>query len=213
MLLIKELFPFRFLNTIPNILLMEIDKAINNSNFSPFCEGTEKVSFENEINKLAQGIYDDKAKSFINDKWEGKRADIQKKVSELNGNRDMFVFADDFQTFVDRNKKIQQFMAEGLIFERVLDIPNRYRKKMAKKILRNPDKFPLIVTLIKANLFLNFRALKFRACSHDTLDDLKHLINASYTDVFVTGDGKLYNYSKEIHTDLEILSQDDFLSG
>ena len=47
--LIKELLPCRFHNTIPNILLMEIDNVINNAGISPFCD-QEKADFEREIN-------------------------------------------------------------------------------------------------------------------------------------------------------------------
>ncbi len=63
--LIKELLPCRLLNTIPSILLMEVDRVINNTNISPFCKNQDKANFEKEINKLAQGIYDNKAKTFI----------------------------------------------------------------------------------------------------------------------------------------------------
>ena len=78
-------------------------------------------------------------------------------------------------------------------------------------MLCKSKRFPLFTAIIKANLFLAFRVLKFKALSHDTLDDLKHLINASYTNVFVTGDNKLYKYSKEIQPDLEIFLQNKFL--
>lgn len=210
--LIKELLPCRFLNTIHNILLMEIDKAINNANISPFCENQGKADFEREINKLAQGIYDNNARTFIENRWAGKRNDIKRKTSELTENESIFKSADQFQEFFVKNDSLQQLIVEDLIYERVMKIPNRHRRKTAEKILCKSRKFPMIISVVKANLFLDFRALKFGNCSHDTLDDLKHLINASYTDVFVTGDNKLYNYSKEIDLYVEILTEDDFLN-
>ena len=210
--LIKDLLPCRFLNTIPNILLMEIDNAINDTNFSPFCENQEKASFEREINKLAEGIYDDNAKIFIENEWAEKRNNIQEKISELIKNKNIFKSADEFHEFLIKNEDMQQLIAEGLILERVINIPNRHRRKKAEKILCKPKRFPMVISVINANLFLDFRVLKFRNCSHDTLDDLKHLINASYANIFVTGDEKLYKYSKEIHPDLEVLYKDEFLT-
>ena len=210
--LIKELLPCRFLNTIPNILLMELDNVINNTTISPFCENQEKADFEREINKLSQGIYNDKAKTFIENRWAGKRNHIQNKISELTENKNIFKFADTFNEFLIKNEDLQQLIAEGLIEERVINIPSRHRRKTAEKILRKSHRFPMLISVIKANLFLDFRVLKFGNCSHDTLDDLQHLINASYTDIFVTGDNKLYDYSKEIHPNLEILLKDGFLN-
>jgi len=209
--LIKELFPCRFLNTIPNILLMELDNLINNVSFSPFCENQEKADFERVIVKFSNGIYDDNAKTFIENRWAGKSNNIQNKISELTKNKDQFKFANDFKEFFSRNRDLQKLIAEGIVAERVRNIPNRHRRKTAEKILRKSNRFPMIVSVIKANLFLDYRVLKFGNCSHDTLDDLKHLINTSYTDVFVTGDNKLFDYSKELHPNLEILSKDDFL--
>lgn len=210
--LIKELLPCRFLNTIPNILLMELDNLINNVSFSPFCENQEKEDFEREITKLSNGIYDDTAKTFIENRWAGKHNNIQDKITELTKNKDTFKYADTFSEFLAKNEDFQRLIAEGLVEERVINIPNRHRRKTAEKILRKSHRFPMLVSVIKANLFLDFRVLKFGACSHDTLDDLKHLINASYTNIFVTGDNKLFEYSKEIQPHLEMISQNDFLN-
>ena len=180
--------------------------------FSPFCENQEKADFEREIDKFSNGIYDDNAKESIENIWAGKSNNIQSKISELTKNKDQFKYANDFKEFLGRNRDLQKLIAEGIVAEKVGDIPNKHRRKIAEKIFSKSKRFPMIVSVIKANLFLDYRVLKFENCSHDTLDDLKHLINASYTDIFVTGDNKLFDYSKELHPNLETLSQDDFLN-
>jgi len=209
--LIKGLFPCRFLNTIPKILLMELDNLINDVSFSPFCENQEKADFEREIDKFSNGIYDDKAKKFIENRWAEKSNDIQSKISELTKNKGQFKYTNEFKGFLVKNRYLQKLIAEGIVAERVRDISNKDRRKIAEKILSKSRRFPMIVSVIKANLFLDYRVLKFGNLSHDTLDDLKHLINASYADMFVTGDNKLFDYSKELHPNLETLFQDDFL--
>lgn len=209
--LIENLLPCRFFETIPNILLMEIDKAINDASVSPFVGDQDKKEYELEISKFAQGTYDNRAKNFIENRWADKRNNIQKQIAVLIQNKNIFNAADTLDDFFKRNMAVQQMIVEGLIAKRVRNIPNRHRKNKAEKILRKSKRFPMIITVVKANLFLDFRVLKFKSCSHDTLDDLRHLITASYSDVFVTDDRKLYDYSSEIQPKLEVLLKDDFI--
>ena len=166
---------------------------------------------EREINKLADDKYDDRAKNFIENKWLTKRDYLSKHKAAVVANRGLFKAADTFKEFLCDNQDAQKGITEVILNERVKNLPDRDRRRLADKILMKPRKCPMITTLIKSNLFLNFKVLKFGGCSHDTLDDLKHLINASYADIFVTEDKNLLSYTSDINPDVEVKICDEFL--
>lgn len=202
--LTKELLPCLFLQEIPSILLMELDKIINGASISPYFINQDKDDMEKEIIKFANGVYDAKAKEFVESRWAGKREYVSTQASTVIANRDLLKTAETYREFLCNNEKAQKGLAENVLGERVKHLPDRYRRRFADKILKKPRQCPMVTTWIKSNLFLDFRVIKFGKCSHDTLDDLRHLINASYADIFVTNDKNLLSYSNEINPSLEV---------
>jgi hypothetical protein len=98
-----------------------------------------------------------------------------------------------------------------MIEERIQGIPNKTKIKFAEKLLEKPQKYPLFNSMVNGNLFLDFRVLKFRSLSHDRLDDMKHLVLASYSDIFVSNDGDIHKYCSYINDALEVLNLEDFI--
>lgn len=202
--LFRDLLPCRFLREVPEIVFGEIDKALNNRVLSIFYDGVEA---ENEINKLANGTYDDRAKTFIESKWSVKSLEIQRRAEYFNQIRGLPI-PDYFDEFLSCH---QQEFAEHLIGERIIGIPAKHKRKLAEKMLQKSQKFPLFDSMIRANLFLDFRLFKFKTVSHDTLDDVKHLIIASHVDIFVSNDEKLHKYSHDITTPLKVMKFNEFM--
>ena len=190
---------------------MELGKLIYSTSVSPYFINPNKEEMEKEINKLADGIYDARARNFIENKWAAKRDYLSKQVSVVSENRNLFKTAETYKEFLRNNEEAQKGIAEIILDERVKGLPDRHRRRFAEKILKKSRQFPMVTTLVKSNLFLSFRVLKFGKCSHDTLDDLKHLINASYANIFVTNDKNLLKYSNVINPSLEAKMCDEFL--
>lgn len=196
--LFRELLPCSFLEEIPTILKGEITKALYQQSIEVFYSGVEA---EKEINKLANGIYDETARTFIENTWASKSKQIQQKTEYLNQIHETDIPV----SFEEFHSRYKHPFAELLIEERVKGIPPKDKRKLALKMLQKLQKFPLFNNTIKANLFLDFRLLKFKSISHDTLDDLKHLMYASYADIFVSNDEKLHKYFFNINVQLKML--------
>jgi hypothetical protein len=203
--LFKELLPCRFLKEVAEISLGEIKKALENKTFDIFYDGTEA---ETEINKLAQGVYDDTASKFIEKQWDSKILEIQRRVEYLNKAENLPP-AVNFHQF---SSYYQQFFAEHFIAEKVKGIPSKEKRKLAQKMLLKAHKYPLINSMVNANLFLDFRLLKFKSISHDTLDDMKHLIIASHCAIFVTNDRKIHENFHYINPYIKMMYLKDFLN-
>jgi hypothetical protein len=201
--LFKDLLPCRFLKEVHEISLGEINKAMNGQGFDIFYAGIEA---ENEINKLANGTFDSTAKTFIENKWNSKLDEVRQRKEYFKQIAGVTI-PEEFQAFLSNH---QQSFAEHIIGERVIGIPARNKRRLAEKMLQNPHKFPLFTALVRANLFLDYRLLKHSSFSHDTLDDAKHLIIASYANVFVSSDDKLRKYSCNINPHLKVLSLSEF---
>lgn len=107
----------------------------------------------------------------------------------------------------------QQYFAEEFVGSRIQNIPSRFKRQYAKKILEKPHRYPMTNSVIKANLYLDFRLLKFGQMSHDTLDDVKHLILASYADFFVSNDDKLHKYHQDINDRPIMLRLSEFMQS
>ena len=202
--LFKELLPCRFLSEVSEILLVEIGKVLKNQSFDIFYGGTEA---ENEINKLAGGIYGDTARIFIENKWNAKSVELQQRTKYFSQIRNLTI-PESFHEFLSDH---QQLFAEHIIGERVEGIPAKNKRKLAAKMLQKHQKFPLFSSMVRANLFLDFRLLKFSSLSHDTLDDVKHLMLASYADIFISNDEKLHKYFHNINTQLKVLRLSEFM--
>ncbi len=69
------------------------------------------------------------------------------------------------------------------------------------------DSFPAIRSTVRANLYLwAVPWMNNVGASRDKTDDLRHVIEASYSDVFVTGDRQLANTVPSIHPNLRVLT-------
>ena len=119
--LLRELLPCRFLKEVSEIIVGEIDKALNNRALDIFYDGTEA---EIEINKLANGTYDNRAKTFIESKWLAKSLEIQKRVNQIQS----VTIPDDFEVFHSTHR--QEFAEHDLALVR----PHTYNHLAVRRV-------------------------------------------------------------------------------
>jgi len=201
--LFNDLLPCRFLKEDSEIVKGELATLMDNISYEIYYEGSEAIE---EIKKLANGVYDDRARKYIDKKWKSKIVEIQNRADYF---RQMGIKVQSvFKEFLSTH---QQFLTEEIIGSRILNIPSRFKRRFARKIIQKSHRFPMINSLVKANLFLDFRLIKFGQMSHDTPTDVKHLILASYADVFVSNDVKLHKYYFEINDKIEMINLSDLM--
>ena len=81
------------------------------------------------------------------------------------------------------------------------------------RILANPDKYPLINTIINTQEYLYFITGFHRSVpGKDTLDDFRHLVESSLADVFVTKDEDLLSQASKTRPYKKSLHWQDFAS-
>lgn len=97
------------------------------------------------------------------------------------------------------SKKVSLFIYE--IFEQKLS------ETLSLKLIKNIDKFKVIRTAIRANLYMSYIARQNKIQpSFDKNDDFRHLIDGALCTYFVTDDVKLKEYARQIHPELKIIT-------
>lgn len=203
----KSLLPtIKVLRDISGLLQLEARKSVEkNPTESIYYGGKDKILFEEEINKLTCGIYDKTASGFIERDWEGKIAyklkiiDILKKAGALNLKG---ITAMSFSDFMVRHKNHYEAFKKQWIRCKLESLQDNWRgyilNAAVKRIVSRPLRYPCFTLGPKIDLFLFFKAGRDGTFSQDTPTDLKHLISSAPTDIFVTGDDKLFKYAKDI---------------
>jgi hypothetical protein len=86
-----------------------------------------------------------------------------------------------------------------VFLENNLDIRNQQLIiQITDNIIREPHKYPSITAQVRASFYMSYKIRKFGASAHDTLNDTSHLICASYSQIFVSGDNNIKTYLNDI---------------
>ena len=87
---------------------------------------------------------------------------------------------------------------------------NELTEDAAQGITKNIDNYPAIRSALRANVYLFFIQLVQRVVpATDKVDDHRHVIEASYCNVFFTKDRQLLSNVTKINPDLKPMSWDD----
>ena len=173
-----------------------------------------QIATRQELLKLAKG-YSDDAREFIS-KREKNIAIDKMEVAKLNQSAVAKAKALDLK----RTKQIKTY--ELLQKELKPGRPGWLKMFLQKKgfpltlpaihhILDNPTEYPLINTIVNSQEYLYFiTAFHGMPPGKDTLDDFRHLVESSLTDIFVTRDGDLLSQALKIRPFRTSLSWQDF---
>jgi hypothetical protein len=170
------------------ILPNEYNWYSNGIRFDCFLSGMRKYLAREEIVKLAMGVFDDSARTFISSR------DMKfKEEHPVMGREQVNIFLNNPPV-----KKLHSF--EDVVKYYESDIPilieQIYKgaastdeaKDMAGKI----DQFPCLKATVMANLYLDFIVVVHKTPpATDKVDDHRHIVDASYCDVFVTEENQL----------------------
>lgn len=184
-------------------LRQEYQNCINKEVVKPFITDGKLTDTESEIDKLSRGIFDSRAKIFIQNREHSFRSDH------------VTISANNIQIFKENTpqRRLRNFEdvilyyrdSFPLLVKTILnDMPT---ESVAHKIAENLDSYPAIRSAVRANMYLFFIQLVSKVVpATDKVDDHRHLIEASYCDVFVTQEKQLLNNVQKINPKLKAIS-------
>lgn len=203
--IIEDLEP-SFVPTTRNLLNQEVSKYRTNSIVLPFFNHFNYISTKLEISKLSLGYFDQVAERFI----KKREQEIIKDDSIFLGNY--------LQHVKDVKKKNPSLFKNLKTYDNVVSyfsykfpeyivriLRNSVTKHEAIGISRNLNSFPILRSVIRANLYFQFIMIRHGVLpSSDKVDDYRHIIDASYAELFITRDSQLGRTVKKINPDLSV---------
>lgn len=201
--IIKDLKP-SFVPTTRDLLNQEVLKFRTNSVVLPFFDYLNYISTKIELNKLANGNFDQNAENFI-----------RKREQEIRKGDSIFMGS--YLQHVRNVKKNNPSLFKKL--KTYNDIIAHFSDKFPVYIIgilrgsvtrheaillsRNLDSFPTLQSVMRANLYFQFIMITEKKLpSSDKIDDYRHIIDASYSELFITEDTQLGRTVKKINPDL-----------
>jgi hypothetical protein len=198
--IIDELEPYYQLS--PEMLYeQEIIKLRTGVAVFPFWDPLNLAATKQEVARLARGLFNEKARNFI-----------AEREAEIRQNHPKFA--------LDYIKGIKGNQSDRLpTFEKVYlglkdQIPNliyqlvkrRVSLAEAHEIYHRIDSFTAIRSTVRANVYLSAICIIHQDVpGKDKIDDYRHIIEASYCDMFVTDDEQLSRTVPRINPDLKVL--------
>jgi hypothetical protein len=173
----------------------------------PFHNQLKQAATHVEVERLASGIFDDRARSFITHRESNLRSDHPDAFRAYISNNAAMRAQDpsvvpQFKSFADAKLHFQPQTAQLIRRIVATNITSLEAEELAVRL----DEFPAIRSAVNANLYLSFIAIACEdvpAVNH--IGDSRHIIEASYSDVFVTADARLLRLLPEIHSGLDII--------
>lgn len=220
---LRSLLPLDFILDTDDLLRREAMKADGLHGIgSIYLTGEARDQVFTEIGKMADGVFDEKTKHFISEHWArrsrfkaGMETFHRAKSRKLA--RGLWDCATPFSQFVLRNRRLHDesrvewtAKALALLFP---GQPPRLRKIVAGRMLRHPERYPVLATGARISFFLNAKTARDRTFSQDLPADMSHLANAAPLDIFVTDDRRFQKAAREICRGKEIVLAEDYLAG
>ena len=198
-----------------DLLEQEIAHFRRGTPVSPFLDHLDQATFRFEVENLARGCSDDESKRFIKNCVSEMKAGFPRiskdylntmredtKAKNLVANRILTFY--DLINFYRKGKEISRLIS--LILE------NSVSPSEIEELAFNLDSFPVLRSIVYSNCYLIFLHItKGTSHSVDMIDDYRHIIDASYCNIFLTADEKQLKAVPHINKDLETLSWSDLL--
>ncbi len=225
---LRKLHPYFLLTSRKRQIAGEVERLGKEGQrpSSPFLTGRDKTAGEEEIKKLASGTYDNTISNFVNKEWRQKEEEVKVMNEYVFHNRDKKreFKTIDFEVVLARNPHSIEEQAHILIGKNVsVSVPTRRARKtllnnIVNRFMKHKRECPVITTCIRANIYMCYRGIKnynrknMNAISHDVWDDVRHIIESTHCDLFVTKDKDIKKYFNDIRPSGSIEFYKDFFS-
>jgi hypothetical protein len=177
---------------VPAILAAEVQKLRLGTAVLPFLNALDLAATRNEVARLANGFFDDRARRFIHSKQIDKKQNLDaqaRHVSRVHALRSVDPVVRRLRTFHD---VWSYFEKRGDIPRLIADVLHHsISSTEALELAARLPSFPAISAATRANVYLNFIMLASLARpGKDKLDDYTHCIEASYCPALVSADSQ-----------------------
>ncbi|KAF0191073.1 MAG: hypothetical protein FD165_2148 [Gammaproteobacteria bacterium] len=185
------------------ILNQEFNHCFERNPINPFLDGCKKTDTLSEVRKLADGVFDDCARNFIEAREKNFRID-HPQISQNN-----------IQDFAKNPPTNRLRTFEEVLAYYANDIPSmviqifggKPSHEQAQGVFKLLEHYPAIRAAVRANMFLIYvQVVQKVVPATDKVDDHRHVIEASYCDAFITSDTQLLRNLKKINPCLEPVS-------
>jgi hypothetical protein len=197
------------------LLDFELQKLRRGVAVLPFLDHDNCVRATHEVEQLASGVLSDEGRRFIN----AREADIAAHFPESNR---LYL-----QQIDHVRAEAPDKMPQGRQFAHTCSYFAPSFPEFIEKLLHpmaSPDecrelavhleRFPALRSVLNAHLYMIFIMLaNKRPPGKDKLDDYRHIVEACYTDTFVTADRQQATTAPKINPSLEVLPSVEFWSG
>ena len=192
----------------------EILKLKKGTAVLPFLDPINLSITKQEVERLARGICDEKARNFIVNREAALRDKHPKFASDyinILAFNEEHVFKNSFRTFEDIYLELEDQMPE-LIYNFLNEKMQKVTLPEAHELYIGKDFFPAIRSTLRSHVYLCYICIKHKSVPRkDKIDDYRHIIEASYCDIFVTNDTQLSRTVSRINPDLEVLKGSDLI--
>jgi hypothetical protein len=149
-----------------------------------------------EYQQLSNGFHSNIAKSFVEDQLKFAKRNREGIVAHLEAHPELIeklslIPSADVEVWLQQESvsvRGHSNLARHIAL-RFPEVPEREISEYAVALLR-PPMMRFARGLVRADLYLHWRYAQFKALRKDLLDDVYHVLNASYCDVYATADPK-----------------------
>jgi hypothetical protein len=209
--ILAELDP-AFGPTVSMLLAKELDQLRHGAAVIPVLDSLDRTSTKYQVEEMAAGRLESIGAEFL-------------------ARREARIDRDYAETVAQKVKQFRQARSAGAemptSFDDVLmmfdaQVPRMIRERLqnqvspmeANELHARLDAFPALRTTVRADLYMSSIAMIHdTGAGRDKLDDYRHVIEASYASVFVTGDQQLANTAPRLNPGLRIVTWDELRSG
>lgn len=212
----NALCPKSFLAPLPELLVREAISKIRHRIWVPFLSGAAINEAAVLLSNAARAGLSDGERNKMATRWAQKEAVAARFAAERNSS--IVTTAADiwrgrtFEDFLVTHKNEQQQVATTILEGafRFLGPLDETARKAVRYTVARLSKCKTLRTAVRTNLFVAFQLANDRRMPHDNWDDLRHCINATHVDVFVTRDEKLRDSCRQIRPGARVVAVREF---